>query len=353
MVNPDGAEKYQRRNIFDIDLNRDAIKLESKEAQILMRTFKNLKADFGFNLHDQDIHYSAGKTFKPATISFLAPPTNEKRENTDVRKDAERLIVRLYKILNEFIPGHIAKYPDEFEPRAFGDNFQKMRTSTILIESGGWKNDPEKQFIRKLNFIALLTAFKSIAENSYKKEVLNNYDEIPLNSECLRDIILRNLEIRKNGKKCSVDIAVNLEEINTNNYLDFYYKSKIEDIGDLSTFYGYEDHDFSGMTVEPGKTFPDKFNSIKELEEINPETLYKKGYTNILLKKPNKKIDKIRRPFNIVLNNSGIDENQILLENLANLVFKKNGKIEYIMINGFLHSLKYSSGEINEGLIVY
>ncbi len=132
-----------------------------------MKYFKELKADFGFNLHDQSTRYSVGKTFKPATISFLAPPFDEKRKMNAVRKNAAKLISKLYKTLSVYIPGHIAKYSDEYEPRAFGDLSQKFGTSTILIESGGWKNDPEKQFIRKLNFISLFSSFKSIAEKSY------------------------------------------------------------------------------------------------------------------------------------------------------------------------------------------
>src|SRR4030067_830127 len=31
MVNPDGAEVYQRRNIFDIDINRDAVRKQTPE----------------------------------------------------------------------------------------------------------------------------------------------------------------------------------------------------------------------------------------------------------------------------------------------------------------------------------
>ena len=53
------------------------------------------------------------------------------------------------KVLSDFIPGHIGRYSDDYEPRAFGDNFQTWGTSTILIETGGWKGDPEKQFLRK------------------------------------------------------------------------------------------------------------------------------------------------------------------------------------------------------------
>ncbi|MEJ2103337.1 MAG: M14 family zinc carboxypeptidase, partial [Ignavibacteriaceae bacterium] len=163
MVNPDGAEKFQRRNIFEIDLNRDVQRQQTPEAQILKNVFDSLKADFGFNLHDQGRNYSAGHTSNPSSISLLAPSTDYARSMTNERENAMKLIGDMQNILNEFIPGHIAKYTDEYEPRAFGDNFTKWGTSVVLIESGGWRGDREKQFLRKMNYIAMLSAFNSIA----------------------------------------------------------------------------------------------------------------------------------------------------------------------------------------------
>jgi murein tripeptide amidase MpaA len=43
MVNPDGAEIYQRRNIFNVDLNRDAVRQQMPEARILKNTFEASK----------------------------------------------------------------------------------------------------------------------------------------------------------------------------------------------------------------------------------------------------------------------------------------------------------------------
>ncbi|HEX9739919.1 MAG TPA: M14 family zinc carboxypeptidase, partial [Ignavibacteriaceae bacterium] len=71
MVNPDGAEVFQRRNIFEIDINRDAVRKQTPEGKLLMDTFENINADFGFNLHDQSTRYSVGNSSNPATLSFL------------------------------------------------------------------------------------------------------------------------------------------------------------------------------------------------------------------------------------------------------------------------------------------
>ena len=59
MLNPDGAEVFQRRNTLGIDVNRDALRLQSPEGKTLKRIRDSLDADFGFNLHDQSKYYNA------------------------------------------------------------------------------------------------------------------------------------------------------------------------------------------------------------------------------------------------------------------------------------------------------
>ncbi|UJH89705.1 hypothetical protein LZ575_11585 [Antarcticibacterium sp. 1MA-6-2] len=62
MVNPDGAERFERRNTLNIDLNRDALRLQSPESQTLKRVRDSIKPEFGFNLHDQSKYYNVGLT---------------------------------------------------------------------------------------------------------------------------------------------------------------------------------------------------------------------------------------------------------------------------------------------------
>ena len=350
MVNPDGAQLFQRRNLYDIDLNRDAIRQQTPEGRVLREVFDTLKADFGFNLHDQDTHYAAGHGFQSATLSFLAPATDFDKDVNDVRKAAMQVIGKLYSVLSSFIPGHIAKYDDDFEPRAFGDNFQKWGTSTILIESGGWKDDTEKQFIRKLNFMGMLTALKTISVESYKKENLETYDSIPFNEEDIMDLVLRNLKYKVHGSEILVDIGINQEQINTNEAKDFYYKSKIEDMGDLSVYFGNEDYDLKGMEVSEGETYPTKFHDISEIEKLDFVELYLKGYTNVILDSLEFKNNYTKLPINIV-GSSHQDNKIIKTEDVPNLIIKKNGKVVYIVINGFFFDIKNLTGEIHNGLI--
>lgn len=351
MVNPDGAERFKRRNIFEIDLNRDAARLETPEAIILKDVFDSLKADFGFNLHDQDHRYSVGRTFKYAALSFLAPTVNYKKTMTKGRERSVKLIGNIFEMLNNFIPGHIAKYSDDYEPRAFGDNFQKWGTSTILIESGGWKDDPEKQFLRKLNFITLLSSFKAIAENSYENVDNDVYENIPFNDKYIFDIVLRNLTLEKAGKKIKVDIGINMNEMNTDNGKSFYLKSEVADFGDLSVFFGYDDFDYSGYTIEPAKIYKKKAIKNNDLKKIDLYSFYKDGYSTVLIKdKSDKKY--FDQSINLLLNNKIDADTTINIGETANFIFKKAGKIKYIIVNGFIQKVEKERQFKGNGLVI-
>ena len=251
MVNPDGAEEFKRGNYLDIDINRDAIRMQSPEGKILRNTFDMIDADFGFNLHDQNIRYTAGNSYKTAAISFLAPLFDQRGSVNVTRGNAIKIISGLIRIMNNYIPGHISKYEEDYEPRSFGDTFQGLGTSTILVESGGWKDDNEKQFIRKLNFILLLSAINIIIDNDYDNESSELYNDLPFNQESLYDLILRNLTIKNENKVSLIDIGINNNEDFDENSGNTKIISCIEEIGDLTNFYGNEEYDLAGYYIEP------------------------------------------------------------------------------------------------------
>lgn len=349
MVNPDGAERFKRRNAYDIDLNRDASKLQTPEAKILKNVFDSLKADFGFNLHDQSHRYSVGQSFRTAALSFLAPAFNYDKDVDNVRERAIQVIGNMYQVLSLFIPGHIAKYSDDYEPRAFGDNFQKWGTSTILIESGGWKDDPEKQFLRKLNFIAILSVIKTIADESYVNTSKDIYDSIPFNDKYIFDVILRNVQIENEKENIKVDIGINMDEIGDREGKKFYYKSQVVDLGDLSIFYGFKDLDFNGYQIQKAETYTEKIFNPDDLENINIFEIYSKGCTNIITTQlPEGKFSEI--PLNITYSNQ-IDTT-INIEEPANFVLKKDGEIEYVVINGFIQKVEKNRRFEGNGIII-
>lgn len=242
MVNPDGAEVFTRRNSQQIDINRDFLIEVSPEAKILKQYRAKVNPDFGFNLHDQTTLWSVesvesvDKTLKPATLSFLAPAIDKQLSINQTRQNAMLVIADIFKNLNELLPEHIGLFDDEFEPRAFGDNFQKAGTSTILIEAGGYKNDPEKQEIRKYYFASILTGLIAIASKSYQKQKLENYFVIPKNNKQIFHYLIHNIML--DGIKVSV--GINYEERPAIDGLTTTKIYTIEDIGDLSFCDAYE-----------------------------------------------------------------------------------------------------------------
>lgn len=351
MLNPDGAQEYIRRNALDLDLNRDALRLQSPEAQILKAVRDNINPDFGFNLHDQNTRYSVGESGNPATISFLAPPYDNQKSVNEVRGNAMKVIVHLNNILQRHIPNQVAKYSDEFEPRAFGDNIQKWGTSTILIESGGYKNDPEKQYIRKINFIAIVSALAAIADESYKKADITKYNEIPENGRSIYDLIVRNVFLEKDGQIYRTDIGINQYEENVNKSTQFYYESKIEEIGDMSVFYGYQELNGEGLFAEVGKVYPKEIKDMKSLQQMDPVEFLKKGYTSVKVADTTRGKYYSEYPLNIIkrsgkLNKTGIDYNTN-----PNFVLKKNGEVHYAIINGFVYDVLKNENQVKNSLV--
>ena len=167
MLNPDGAERFTRRSAQQIDINRDFLQCLTPEAKILKVYRDKTNPEFGFTLHDQITLWSVTNSLKPATLSFLSPAIDYQLSIDPVREKAMLVIADMFETVAPIIPGHIGLFDDEYEPRAFGDNFQKLGTSTILIEAGGFKGDPEKQHIRTFYFAAMLKGIKSIATKSY------------------------------------------------------------------------------------------------------------------------------------------------------------------------------------------
>lgn len=234
VINPDGLERFTRRNAQEIDINRDYLAQQSPEAQILKTIKEQIKPDFAFNLHDQDALYCIPKTNFPVAISLLAPAIDTSLTTNWTREQAMKVIVCINETLQKLVPQQVGRFNDEFEPTAFGDNFQKSGAITILIESGAITNDPEKQEIRKLNFYGILTALNCICNQSYQEKDLINYLMIPIQKKELFHVILKNCTIDEQGKTYQIDIGLNYTEILDQKSRKLNRKYQIMAIGDLN-----------------------------------------------------------------------------------------------------------------------
>lgn len=339
MLNPDGAERFTRRNALGMDLNRDALRLSSPEAQILKRVRDELDADWGFNLHDQSRYYGAGyPTDDMATLSFLAPAYDFRRSINSTREQSMQVIAELNQYLQAFIPEKVAKYSDSFEPRAFGDNMQKWGTKTILVESGGYPGDREKQYIRQLNFASILYAFHSFATHSYQNFTKADYEAIPYNrGSVYNDLIIREVVCDYGNYEALVDIAFNWHEKSYNEVRQFFFKASIDDIGDLSYHRGYAELDPNGYTASVGVPYHRYLNSIEELQALDVNDLLSKGIAVVKVKNLNiTPWEKYNYPLVVLDENEKYDTTVRTGANPPLIIRNKDGKVVYGVVNGQL-----------------
>lgn len=335
MLNPDGAQAWKRRNDLEIDINRDARMLVTPEGRALMGLARKLQPEIGFNLHDQNYLYSSGRSKNSATISFLAPAYNYPKDMNAVRKRATQIILTMNNALQTKSPGNVAKYNDDFDPRCFGDTFQGMGISTILIESGGFYHDPEKQFIRKLNFLALLSAFESIATASYEKEDLKDYELIPENDNSLYDVFVKNVTINKEGHEFNTHLGINRSQIKSADNSSMTFSGRIAELGDQELVFGYDEIDATGLKFTPAKI---KTMTRSEWDRLNPQQeldLIKEGYLFVKWSDGKSPTGAIK---NRLLNLTNNSENQVQAAGIgqnAQFLLSRNGKPVYAVVNGY------------------
>ncbi|CAB0150162.1 hypothetical protein PSI9734_00729 [Pseudidiomarina piscicola] len=273
MLNPDGAELAQRYNVQGIDVNRDAQALQTPEGQTLMAQGQQLEPDFGFNLHDQSRYYEVGNTGKAATISVLAPAFNHAKDINPSRARAMKLIGKLSEVTDALIPGHVGRYNDTFAPRAFGDNFSAMGISTILIESGAYANDPNRQKARAVNGAMLVAGIDSIAKQDYQDVTLEPYHAIPMNnSNSFKDVIFDAVTIVDGAHQYQLDIGINRST-------DARQSGTIREVGDLSVFPAFERYDAGALTYQAGAAYRIPETGL-ELSHHEYLKLIKGGFTH-------------------------------------------------------------------------
>jgi len=193
MLNPDGTELYVRRNAQAIDINRDALNLTTPEGRALKAVRDRHEPMLGFNLHDQDRRKAVGDTGVLATNAVLAVAGDPEGTLTPGRLRAKRACSAIVKALAPFMPGGMARYNEEWSPRAFGDNITAWGTPVILIESGGLPAGHPFSDLTRLNFVALLTVLEDLVADDLAQHDPEIYEELPRNeNNAWADVVVRN-----------------------------------------------------------------------------------------------------------------------------------------------------------------
>ena len=229
MVNPDGADAFERRNASGIDINRDALAKQAPETRVLMKQIEIFEPHIAFNLHDQRSIFSVGENIQPATISFCIPSFDKTRAIDATRALGMDLIGKLWQSFPEDFKTKTGRYTDEFYPTAFGDNIQKTGINCVLFEAGAHFNDPKRIAARTLFGFSILQAFKVLLNQ--KNPTTELYQSIPENEQKMRDIIVKQVKLNSRGRKLKVDLIFKLkEEVKGST---FYRYLKLDDIGDF------------------------------------------------------------------------------------------------------------------------
>jgi hypothetical protein len=200
MLNPDGAERYERRNAQAIDVNRDALSLATPEGQLLKQLRDRYRPVLGFNLHDQNRRTAVGDTGALATIALLAVAGDPQGTVTPGRLRAKRISSALVAALGPLVPGGIARYDEDWSPRAFGDNLTAWGTPVVLIESGGLPPGRPLTDLTRLNFVALLTALGALAADDARGHDPAAYEALQRNdTNVWFDVVLRGGQVVQPG----------------------------------------------------------------------------------------------------------------------------------------------------------
>ncbi len=255
MLNPDGAERFQRRNAQSIDVNRDALRLQTPEGRTLKSLRERLNPRVGFNLHNQSWRTSVGDPPRPASISLLSVAYDQPRTENAGRRLTKQLCAVIRDALEPFASGQIGRYDEEFETRAFGDNLTLWGTPIVLIETGGWpSHEPDGALVR-LNFVAILAALDALATGRVDRVDPRGYETLPMNESRSFAVLVQNATVINGagvppftadiGVVASrrVQVAEGRRELQTS--------LSIDDVGDLRTMGGLRTIDATGMTVVP------------------------------------------------------------------------------------------------------
>ncbi len=248
MLNPDGTEAFQRRNLQGIDINRDAIDLATPEARVLKRLRDDWSPSIGFNLHNQRSLTSIGNTNKQAAISLLVVYGDAAKTTDEGFERNKRVAAAMVDAIEKLIPGHVGRYGDEYTPTAFGDRFSGWGTPVILVETGSLYGKSE-MFLVKVNFVAFITALNSLATGSEKTQNPQPYLSLIENgSGAIYNFIFRRANIIRSPSSPSgfqADIGVNTERRRANQWSPNF----IREVGDLTKASGLEEFDASAFNV--------------------------------------------------------------------------------------------------------
>jgi hypothetical protein len=255
MLNPDGAQRFQRRNAQGIDINRDALRLQTPEGQALKMLRDRVSPAIGFNLHNQNWRTSVGRPPKPASMSLLAVAFDEARTESPGRILTKRIGAVIRDAVEPLAPGQMGRYDDDYEERAFGDNVTKWGTPVVLIETGAWAGEHADEALTRLNYVALVTALDALASGRVETAAVARYESLPRNGDRLFHTMITNATLVPGTGVPPFTSDIGIVAQRTVRVVDgerrMALAARIDDLGDLRVFGALEVIDATGLVVAP------------------------------------------------------------------------------------------------------
>ncbi|HPI37530.1 MAG TPA: hypothetical protein PK397_06260 [Ignavibacteriaceae bacterium] len=163
------------------------------------------------------------------------------------------------------------------------------------------------------------------------------------------DILIRNITISENGHEYISDLPFMINEQPAEGEKRFRFNTFLAEKGDQSTFYGYEEFDFSGLTASAGLIYPAVIKTKDDLRKLDVYELISSGYTTVKINwKPGDDEE-------VYLLNLADEGKEISMSDLfkpgrkPNFIFKKGDEVVYAFINNYLLDVKNKSTIIATG----
>lgn len=245
MLNPDGADAHRRRGHHGIDINRDARVLATPEGRTLKAMQERFEPHYGFNLHDQNPRARVGTSDRIAAMALLAPPPDADATPTPSFRRALHLTAHIARTLSPLLGEHLTRYDDSYNARAFGDGMQSWGVATVLIETGSWRRDEAKHFLRMTNFAALVSAFDAMAADSVDAPA-ELYTSLPQNGRGAADLLIRGGSIVLRGAApYAADITIDARSVGGPAF------TQVTDVGDLQGVLARDTLHATGLFIHP------------------------------------------------------------------------------------------------------
>ncbi|MEQ8533001.1 MAG: hypothetical protein RIB86_14200, partial [Imperialibacter sp.] len=147
----------------------------------------------------------------------------------------------------------------------------------------------------------------------------------------------------------TMDLAIRLRENTREDLRTYDVAGYIEDFGDMSVYFGYDEIDATGMTIVPGKVYPDIFETMEAIPADKINNWLQEGYTYVKVRKL------VGRYVDLPINIIGAyqtPDGSISFGDPATFIITKDGRVMFTVVNGMVYNPATSNKGVKNGVVV-